>query len=125
SSARRRSKPPALIRACAPSSCRWRILPPWAMQRRPASMTPSPDEPAQQPRGDRPMPAQDNNRYLIDIEVHTEFLPEQSDAESNRWVFAYHITLRNDGDQPARLMTRHWVITDGEERTHEVHGEGV
>lgn len=46
------------------------------------------------------MPAQDNNRYLIDIEVHTEFLPEQSDAESNRWVFAYHITLRNDGDQP-------------------------
>ncbi|MCK0537391.1 Co2+/Mg2+ efflux protein ApaG [Alcanivorax quisquiliarum] len=71
------------------------------------------------------MPAQDNNRYLIDIEVHTEFLPEQSDAESNRWVFAYHITLRNDGDQPARLMTRHWVITDGEERTHEVHGEGV
>lgn len=71
------------------------------------------------------MPAQDNSRYLIDVEVHTEFLPEQSDAESNRWVFAYHITLRNDGDLPARLMTRHWVITDGEERTREVHGEGV
>lgn len=71
------------------------------------------------------MPVADNPRYHVDVQVRCEFLPEQSDAEGNRWVFAYHITIRNLGDMPARLMTRHWVITDGEERTREVHGEGV
>lgn len=68
---------------------------------------------------------QDDPRYRIQVLVETEFLPDQSDAEGNRWVFAYHVSIRNDGQQPARLLTRHWVITDGEERVQEVHGEGV
>lgn len=61
----------------------------------------------------------------LNISVQSEFLPEQSDAAANRWVFAYHITIANHGEQSARLLTRHWVITDGEERVQEVHGEGV
>ena len=64
-------------------------------------------------------------RYRIHVEVETEFLAEQSDSDIPRWVYAYHVTIRNDGDLPARLLTRHWVITDGEERVQEVHGEGV
>lgn len=61
----------------------------------------------------------------IDVSVTSEFLPEQSDIAGQRWVFAYHITIANRGSQSARLLTRHWVITDGEERVQEVHGEGV
>lgn len=64
-------------------------------------------------------------RYRIRIEVETEFLPEQSDAGGNRWVFAYHVAIHNEGELPAQLLTRHWIITDGEERVQEVHGEGV
>ncbi|MCK5873262.1 MAG: Co2+/Mg2+ efflux protein ApaG [Alcanivoracaceae bacterium] len=68
---------------------------------------------------------QDDSRYRIRVAVETEFLPEQSDPESQRWVFAYHVTIRNEGEQSAKLLTRHWIITDGEERIQEVHGEGV
>ena len=70
-------------------------------------------------------PEQDDQRYRINVSVQSEFLPSQSDEENNRWAFAYHVTLRNDGSQPAKLLTRHWVITDSEEHTQEVHGEGV
>ncbi len=64
-------------------------------------------------------------RHNIQVSVDTEFLADQSDPDSLRWVFAYHITIRNEGSVSARLLTRHWVITDGEERVQEVHGEGV
>ena len=64
-------------------------------------------------------------RHNIQVSVDTEFLADQSDPDSLRWVFAYHITIRNEGTVSARLLTRHWVITDGEERVQEVHGEGV
>lgn len=63
--------------------------------------------------------------YQMDVSVISEFLPEKSDIPSQRWVFAYHVTIANHGERAARLLTRHWIITDGEERVHEVHGEGV
>ena len=68
---------------------------------------------------------QTESRYRIQVNVQSEFLADQSDAAANRWVFAYHVTIRNEGDLPAKLLTRHWVITDGDERVQEVHGEGV
>ncbi|MFP1678005.1 Co2+/Mg2+ efflux protein ApaG [Alloalcanivorax sp. C16-2] len=71
------------------------------------------------------MTAVDDNPYRIQVSVETEYLADQSDEENQRWVFAYHIRIHNRGDMTARLLTRHWVITDGEERTREVHGEGV
>lgn len=61
----------------------------------------------------------------MDVSVTSEFLAEKSDATTGRWVFAYHVSIANHGDQTARLLTRHWVITDGEEKVQEVHGEGV
>lgn len=63
--------------------------------------------------------------HHIDVRVRTEFLPEQSDPSVHRFVFAYHITLNNAGNLGAQLMTRHWVVTDGNQKIQEVHGEGV
>ena len=63
--------------------------------------------------------------YKIDIEVETHYIDEQSLPEEDRYVFAYTITIRNNGALPAKLLNRHWVITDGDGKTQEVRGEGV
>jgi len=52
----------------------------------------------------------------IQIDVETLYVESESDPDNNRFVFAYTITIRNVGDTPARLMTRHWVIRDGKQR---------
>lgn len=67
----------------------------------------------------------DEQDYNIHIAVQTAFIPEQSDADSGRFAFAYTITIRNDGNIPAKLMTRHWVITHGNGKVEEVNGDGV
>ncbi|HEY6483241.1 MAG TPA: Co2+/Mg2+ efflux protein ApaG [Steroidobacteraceae bacterium] len=61
----------------------------------------------------------------IRIEVETSYLNEQSDPKQRRYVFAYTITIRNEGSVPARLLTRHWIITDANGKVQEVRGEGV
>jgi ApaG protein len=61
----------------------------------------------------------------ITIEVETHYMEHESYPEDERYVFAYTITIRNNGNIPAKLLTRHWVITDGHGKTQEVHGEGV
>ena len=63
--------------------------------------------------------------YSIEVEVETAYIEEQSSPEDNRYVFAYTITIRNAGSMAARLLTRHWVITDSNGKTQEVRGEGV
>lgn len=63
--------------------------------------------------------------YTIDVQVETRFVPDQSKPGDNRYVFAYTITLRNDGDVPARLISRRWIITDANGKVEEVQGEGV
>lgn len=65
------------------------------------------------------------DRYNIEVDVETAFVDEQSDPERDRYVFAYTITIRNVGEVAARLLTRHWVITDANGRIQEVRGEGV
>ena len=65
------------------------------------------------------------SQYAIDIAVATQFLDEQSAPDENRYAFAYTIRIRNSGEQPARLMTRHWVITDANGKVQEVRGDGV
>jgi len=64
-------------------------------------------------------------RYQVDVSVATRFLAEQSQPEHNRFAFAYTITVRNNGSLPAKLLSRHWVITDGDGHVEEVRGEGV
>ena len=61
----------------------------------------------------------------ISIDVATDYVDDQSDPDVDRYVFAYTITIANDGDVAARLMSRHWVITDGNGKVQEVSGDGV
>ena len=63
--------------------------------------------------------------YNITIAVRTRYLAEQSQPAQQRFVFSYTITLRNAGALPARLLSRHWVITDADGKVEEVRGEGV
>lgn len=64
-------------------------------------------------------------RYQVDVSVTTRFLAEQSQPEHDRFAFAYSITVINNGSLPARLLSRHWIITDGDGHVEEVRGEGV
>lgn len=64
-------------------------------------------------------------RDAIQVEVETTYLPEQSDPDGSRYVFAYTITIRNTGNVPATLLTRRWVITDANGKVREVAGDGV
>src|SRR6202030_1402181 len=63
--------------------------------------------------------------HSIRVDVETSYLDEQSDPREHRFVFAYTITIRNEGQVPARLLTRHWVITDANGKVEEVRGDGV
>src|SRR2546430_13520792 len=61
--------------------------------------------------------------HKIRVEVETSYLDEQSDPRESRYVFSYTITIRNEGKVPARLLTRHWVITDANGKVEEVRSE--
>lgn len=61
----------------------------------------------------------------IKVDVKTQFLPDQSDPEEKRYVFAYTITIHNNGKLPVQLLTRRWLITDASGRIQEVSGDGV
>jgi len=63
--------------------------------------------------------------HNIEIDVKTAYVEEQSQPEEDRYVFAYTITIRNSGSQPAKLLSRHWIITDGDGKEQEVRGTGV
>lgn len=66
-----------------------------------------------------------DSQNQIDVSVTSRYLPEQSQAEHNRFAFAYTVTLHNRGQQAATLLSRHWLITDGDGRVQEVRGPGV
>jgi ApaG protein len=61
----------------------------------------------------------------VRIVVAPRYVPEQSEPEKSHYLFAYHVTIRNEGVETIQLMTRHWIITDGEGKTEEVRGPGV
>ena len=63
--------------------------------------------------------------YDISVEVEPAYIAEQSDPGNNHFVFSYTVTIKNTGNIPAKLLTRHWIITDGDGETQEVKGEGV
>jgi ApaG protein len=61
----------------------------------------------------------------IRVDVETRYIEDQSNPEQNYYVFAYTITIQNKGQQSAQLLTRHWVITDSNQKVQEVRGDGV
>lgn len=67
----------------------------------------------------------DDKPYDIRIKVATNYVDDQSEPDADRYVFAYTITISNDGDVPATLVSRHWVITDANGKVQEVSGDGV
>ena len=64
-------------------------------------------------------------RHDIRIKVATSYVDDQSEPEADRYVFAYTITISNDGNVPATLLSRHWIITDANGKVQEVNGDGV
>ncbi len=64
-------------------------------------------------------------KYDIQVSARTAFIPEQSDLENGRYVFAYTITITNAGNIPVQLVSRHWIITDANNQVQEVRGLGV
>ena len=67
----------------------------------------------------------EDKKYEINIIVRTTYLPEQSDETLDHYVFAYTITIANAGMVAAQLISRHWIIEDGENDAQEVRGLGV
>ena len=66
-----------------------------------------------------------SDKYQIEIHPMPQYIPEQSDPENDRYIFAYTITIKNVGSVPAQLVSRHWIITDGNNEVQEVRGLGV
>jgi ApaG protein len=66
-----------------------------------------------------------DHRYEIRVSARATFLPHESDERSGRYVFAYTIRITNTGTVAAQLLSRHWIITDADNRVQEVRGEGV
>ena len=67
----------------------------------------------------------EDKRYEITVKARSTYVPEQSDEDGGRFVFAYTITITNTGTVAARLISRHWLITDSDNRVQEVRGMGV
>jgi ApaG protein len=61
----------------------------------------------------------------IEVGVASFFLRDQSDPEAHRYVWAYRIRISNHGKKTVQLLTRHWIITDGEGHVEHVSGPGV
>jgi ApaG protein len=65
----------------------------------------------------------EKNKILVEATPY--FIAEQSTPEKGRYVFAYTITITNEGCVPAKLLNRHWLITDSNGKIQEVRGDGV
>ena len=59
------------------------------------------------------------------VVVHPFYLPEKSLPRHHQWVFGYRVTITNEGDRPAQVLGRHWIIIDGEGKREDVKGPGV
>lgn len=67
----------------------------------------------------------ESKKYEITVNTQVEYIPDQSDVELERFVFAYTITITNTGNIAAQLISRHWTITDATDQVQEVRGLGV
>jgi ApaG protein len=61
----------------------------------------------------------------VAVRVRPAYLPDQSEPDERRWVWAYTIEVENQGHEEVQLLSRHWVITDATGRVEHVRGPGV
>jgi ApaG protein len=61
----------------------------------------------------------------IRVSVRTAYVPDRSNPRESYYFFAYEVTIANEGEEPAQLVTRHWIITDAHGNIEEVKGDGV
>jgi ApaG protein len=61
----------------------------------------------------------------IRVTVRAVYLADQSKPEHGHYVWAYQVTIANEGRRTVQLLKRTWLITDAQGRTQRVHGEGV
>ena len=66
-----------------------------------------------------------DKQYDFSVSSETLYIAEQSSPEDSRYVFAYTMTIKNTGMLAARLLRRHWIITDANGKIQEVKGDGV
>ena len=63
------------------------------------------------------------NQHGVVIQTQVNYLPDQSDEAGNRFVFSYTITITNLGHSSAKLISRHWIITDANNHVQEVRSQ--
>lgn len=63
--------------------------------------------------------------YDIAVTVAPQYLPDQSEPQEQQFVFAYTVRITNNGRHAAQVISRHWVITDGNQHIQEVRGLGI
>ncbi len=63
--------------------------------------------------------------YDIQVKITTQYLEAESNPDASRFVFAYTLSIENIGDIAAKLLSRHWIITDANNHVQEVKGKGV
>lgn len=64
-------------------------------------------------------------RYEFSVSVVPQYVAEQSNPDKDEYLFAYTVTVRNTGEVAAKLLSRHWIITDADGDVEEVRGDGV
>ena len=67
----------------------------------------------------------ESKKYQIEARAVPQFVADQSDPASERYIFAYTITFENVGTVAAQVISRHWIITAANARVQEVRGLGV
>jgi ApaG protein len=65
------------------------------------------------------------SKYEFSVSVRPQFVPEHSNPDEDKFLFAYTVTIRNTGEVTAQLISRRWIITDANNKIEEVQGLGV
>ena len=61
----------------------------------------------------------------VRVQVKSAYLEERSSPAEGQFFFVYHVRIANEGEETVQLVSRHWIITDGDGRQEQVKGPGV
>lgn len=65
------------------------------------------------------------NAYPVEIDVSTSYIVQESDPSDNYYLFHYQITIYNRGDKDLTILSRRWVLVDGNGHKKEKKGTGI